>query len=65
MRSEDGVVADRPDDVGEPDQVVAHCPVLVGEQTLKVLPGLGELPDRERARLVGDVVEVIARTDQK
>ncbi len=34
----DGVLSDRAEDIGEPDQVVAHGPIRVGEQVFKVLP---------------------------
>ncbi|MFC5666009.1 hypothetical protein ACFP3U_23900 [Kitasatospora misakiensis] len=54
-------LADRPQDVGEPHQVVSQRPILIGEQILQVLPGFGELPDGQAARLLDNVVELVGR----
>ncbi|MFG2834256.1 hypothetical protein ACGFZH_03955 [Streptomyces zaomyceticus] len=34
----DVLLSDRAEDIGEPDQMVAHGPVRVGEEVFKVLP---------------------------
>ncbi|GAA0451518.1 hypothetical protein GCM10010361_14510 [Streptomyces olivaceiscleroticus] len=47
------VMADRSQDISEPDQVKRHGSIAVGKQITQVLQRLGKLPDRQAARLVG------------
>jgi hypothetical protein len=56
---------DGPQDVGQPHQVVSQRSIWIGEQILQVLPGLGELTDRQVGWLVVHVVQLSWRNGPK